>query len=107
MQGAHGKRIEEHFNCTIQELKLSSDSSTNRVNTFQLHHTGIKTQEASDAAVDFFKFQLHHTGIKTNKYDNDLTFRKRFQLHHTGIKTLSIDIKRLRVNSISIAPYRN
>ena len=34
---------EENFNCTIQELKLHDGSDIVVVETFQLHHTGIKT----------------------------------------------------------------
>ena len=35
-----------HFNCTIQELKLIRSYIENRKNEkFQLHHTGIKTDE--------------------------------------------------------------
>ena len=32
-------------------------------------------------------FQLHHTGIKTNDYSNLISGDYVFQLHHTGIKT--------------------
>ena len=32
---------------------------------FQLHHTGIKTNNYKGANGKSYKFQLHHTGIKT------------------------------------------
>ena len=32
--------------------------------TFQLHHTGIKTQVPEVIYINSVEFQLHHTGIK-------------------------------------------
>ena len=33
--------------------------------SFQLHHTGIKTNRELGEVFSIFEFQLHHTGIKT------------------------------------------
>ena len=55
-----------NFNCTIQELKpfFSREIEIFGI-SFQLHHTGIKTQILDSEEVDDDLFQLHHTGIKT------------------------------------------
>ena len=52
-------------------------------------------------------FQLHHTGIKTQ--DRGTAWHKGagFQLHHTGIKTTYEDYQGQDNRLISIAPYRN
>ena len=60
--------------------------------SFQLHHTGIKTSIDEINAYLKRKFQLHHTGIKTFFSNRKNTVTPLFQLHHTGIKTwLSIN----------------
>ena len=57
---------------------------------FQLHHTGIKTNNIGVFAGIFVLFQLHHTGIKTVKLGSSRRSSFEFQLHHTGIKTRSL-----------------
>ena len=81
-----------------------------RTQSFQLHHTGIKTHCRDLFLPVLGQFQLHHTGIKTAvkaylkprsmiNFNCTIQELKRsrcrearredgeFQLHHTGIKT--------------------
>ena len=81
-----------HFNCTIQELKQFWYYDKKQMFfVFQLHHTGIKTEELVAELTHNEIFQLHHTGIKTTSFRFLLYHRISFQLHHTGIKTKLYD----------------
>ena len=84
---------QNHFNCTIQELKLLRflESMRNKL-IFQLHHTGIKTPDMVHVMNFSYEFQLHHTGIKTDLLTKLGHTVVGFQLHHTGIKTTGIEI---------------
>ena len=57
------------------------------VRQFQLHHTGIKTDNSKNRIAVSALFQLHHTGIKTLLVRRLEKQGRLFQLHHTGIKT--------------------
>ena len=64
-----GKFWDEYFNCTIQELKLTSIPSPRSADRYfnctiqELKHVEIKIPDSMEEP-----FQLHHTGIKTRRY---------------------------------------
>ena len=98
------------FNCTIQELKLTSGVDMDRDKQyFNCTIQELKLIDSLLISLKGFQFQLHHTGIKTRRTTSEsgrpchhfnctiqelkrsggcsAIFSWRFQLHHTGIKT--------------------
>ena len=73
-----------HFNCTIQELKQQRVSLPFSTDSFQLHHTGIKTTHSRQ-------------GKRISSYFN-CTIQE--------LKLL-VDVYLVHLAAISIAPYRN
>ena len=73
---------------------------------FQLHHTGIKTQQLGAGQDNRKPFQLHHTGIKTTE---NLFQDNRLDDFNCTIQELkrSVVSTSFFSNIISIAPYRN
>ena len=77
-----------NFNCTIQELKQYGNKKTGGYDSrFQLHHTGIKTNNFQQTIGVTGYFNCTIQELKQNGHKQAPVPFPGFQLHHTGIKT--------------------
>ena len=97
-----------HFNCTIQELKLSEHLKKREMKKyFNCTIQELKQKIKMKRLIFFLHFNCTIQELKLAILRVDYLRAFKFQLHHTGIKTFYSLQPVTDGEAISIAPYRN